>query len=231
MELAGKRVLITGGAVRVGAALAEGFARAGAKITIHYCRSAEEAERLLSALPGGGHDCIQADLADPEAARTMISRLGHGIDILVNNASYYVRGEAEAAVCYQVNVHSPAALMEAFAEQDGMGNGVILNLLDGAALRQFPDKDPYTASRVALAQLTRVFARRFAPRIRVNGIAPGPVLPPVWMPESRMANVSLRLPLKHPVDLSELVEAALFLCRAESMTGVLLPVDCGLHLT
>ena len=231
MELAGKRVLITGGAVRVGAALAEGFAHAGAKITIHYRRSAEEAERLLSALPGVGHDCIQADLADPEEAGALISRLGHSIDILVNNASYYVRGEAEAAVCRQVNVLSPVALMEAFAAQKGIKNGVILNLLDGAALRKTPEQDPYTASRVELAQLTQEFAKRLAPEIRVNGLAPGPVLPPVWMPASRMANVSLRLPLKHPADLSELVDAALLLCRADSLTGVLLPVDCGLHLT
>ena len=97
MDLAGKRVLITGGAVRVGAALAEGFARSGAKISIHYRRSAEEAERLLCTLPGEGHDCIAANFADPEEAQTLIARTGHCIDILVNNASYYVRDAADAA--------------------------------------------------------------------------------------------------------------------------------------
>lgn len=231
MDLAGKRVLITGGAVRVGAALAEGFARSGAKISIHFRRSAEEAERLLCTLPGEGHDCIAANLADPEEAQTLIARTGHCIDILVNNASYYVRDAADAAVCRQVNVFSPVELMTQFSAQEGLENGVILNFLDGAALRAVPDGDFYTASRVELARMTVEFARRFAPKIRVNGIAPGPVLPPVWLPESRMANISQKLPLKHPVDLTELVETALLLCRAESMTGVLLPVDCGLHLT
>lgn len=231
MELAGKRVLITGGAVRVGAALAEGFARSGARITIHYRRSAAEAERLLCALPGEGHDAVSGDLADPAAAESLLSRLDHPVDILVNNASYYVREEAEAALCRQVNVLSPVALMEAFAAMPGGSGRAILNLLDGAALREKPDMDPYTASRVELARLTREWARRLAPEIRVNGLAPGPVLPPVWLPESRMANISLKLPLQHPVDLQELVEAALLLCRADSLTGVLLPVDCGLHLT
>ena len=231
MELAGKRVLITGGAVRVGAALAEEFARSGAGITIHYRRSAEEAERLLSTLPGDGHDCIFADLADPDAASDLIRRTGHRIDILVNNASYYVRDAADEAVCRQVNVLSPVALMEAFAAQEGLTDGVILNFLDGAALRAVPDMDVYTASRVELARQTVEAATRFAPAIRVNGIAPGPVLPPVWLPESRMENIAKRLPLKRPAVLQELVEAALLLCRSTSMTGVLLPVDSGLHLT
>ena len=102
MDFAGKRVLITGGAVRVGAALAEGFARSGAKITIHYRRSAEEAERLLCALPGEGHDCIYADLADPASAQELICRTGHRVDILVNNASYYVRDAADAAVVERI---------------------------------------------------------------------------------------------------------------------------------
>ena len=231
MELAGKRVLVTGGAVRVGAAFAEGFARAGAQVTVHFRRSAEAAERLIFSLPGEGHDTVCADLADPEQAARLLDRIGHGIDILVNNASYYAREDADPALCEQVNLRSPLALMRAFAAQLELEEGAILNLLDGAALREHPTCDAYTASRAALARATREWAVRLAPRIRVNGLAPGPVLPPVWLPESRMAKAAAALPLKRPVDLAELVEAALFLCRTDSLTGVILPVDCGLHLT
>ncbi len=230
MELAGKRVLITGGAVRVGAALAAAFAGEGARISIHFRHSEDAARRLLFLLPGGGHDLIDGDLADPEETDTLFRRLGHPADILINNASLYDHTAEDETRVRQVNVLSPVSLMEQFASQLESENGAILNILDGAALQRHPAQDAYTASRAALAEETLSFARRLAPKIRVNALAPGPVIPPVWLPASKMEHVSQTLLLKRPVRIEDLTAAALFLCKAESMTGVLLPVDCGLHL-
>jgi len=228
--VADKRVLVTGGARRVGAAICRRFAAAGAALIIHCHRSRAEAEALAAELPGTGHRVISADLADPGAAAALLAGLPEQPDYLINNASCYVREETPdfQAYCQQVNVHSPIRLIRDFAASGGMA---AVNLLDQAVLRPVAaDETFYLQSRRELAAATVSLALEFAPATRINGVAPGPVLPPAWLPGGTMAKTTATLPLRRPVGLEELAEAVFFMTVNPSITGAILPVDCGQHL-
>ena len=229
-ELTGKRVLVTGGARRVGAAISARFAAAGANIIIHCRHSRDEAEALASALPGSGHRVVAADFADPAAVEALIASLPEAPDYLINNASCYAREETSAfrALCPQVNVLAPVRLIRAFAAR---GCGAAVNLLDQAVLRPVaPDETAYLRSRRELTRATETLALELAPDCRVNGVAPGAVLPPAWLPESTMAKTIPTLPLRRAVSLEDLAEAVFFVAVNRSLTGAVLPVDCGQHL-
>ena len=116
-DLTGKRVLVTGGARRVGAAICHRFAAAGAVVIIHCRESRAEAEALAKSLPGAGHRVVVADFADPAAIEALIASLPEPPDCLVNNASCYAREETPAfrAACRQINVLAPVRLIRAFA--------------------------------------------------------------------------------------------------------------------
>ncbi len=233
-----KRVLITGGARRIGGAIASACAAAGAEVIIHCFRSLREAEQLAAALPGSGHRIIQADLAEPDAAELIFSRLDRPVDVLINNASMYepfagAENENDELVrrYFQVNAFSPVSLMRLFAAQPGLDSGAIVNILDQEVLGTVPERGAYSRSRRMLHDATLEYAKTLAPRnIRVNGIAPGPVLPPAWCPGSCMAKVLQSVPLNRPVDLQDLVSAVLFMIENKSVTGAVLAVDCGQHL-
>lgn len=235
MELNQQRVLITGGAVRVGAALARGFAAAGARVVVHCRNSCAEAAALVRELPGGGHQVVTADLALPGAADAIFDRLGEPVTILVNNASCYRRerdvlSTADERDYFDVNYFAPLALIRRFAAQPGVPAGAVVNLLDQEIGRAAPRGGAYIHSRRALADATLELAKALAPRIRVNAVAPGPVLPPVWLPESRMAKTLPEVPLGRQVALDDLVSAILFLAANDSITGDILFVDGGQHL-
>lgn len=232
-----KRILITGGARRVGAAIARKCAEAGAHVVIHCHRSVADARQLVAALPGAGHDVICADLADPALADSLFARLDKPVDVLINNASAYGRFPGvlqekpeEMRRYFQINCFAPVSLMRQFAEQAGAGEGVIVNLLDQEVFCNSPDGGGYAWSRRALRDATLEYARSLAPRIRVCGVAPGPVLPPEWCPESRMEKTLARVPLGRPVALDDLTAAVMFLIQNRSVTGEILSVDCGQHL-
>lgn len=235
MKLNHQRVLITGGAVRVGAALARGFAAAGAHVVVHCRNSRAEAETLVRELPGGGHQVVTADLARPDAADAIFDRIGEPVTILVNNASCYRRerdvlNAAAERDYFDVNYFAPLALIRRFAAQSGVPAGAVVNLLDQEIGRTAPRGGAYIHSRRALADATLELAKALAPRIRVNAVAPGPVLPPVWLPESRMAKTLPEVPLGRQVALDDLVSAVLFLAANDSITGDILFVDGGQHL-
>lgn len=235
MKLEGKRVLITGGAVRVGAALARTFAGVGCRVVIHCRRSVGAAHELLRALPGDGHAVVAADLADPAGTETLFDRIGGQVDILVNNASLFGRpaenaDPARAPEFLQVNFLAPLALIRQMVRQPELAEGAVVNLLDQAIGREAAEETPYLRSRRLLAEETRKLALELAPRIRVNAVAPGPVLPPVYRPESRMERELRTVPLGRPVALGDLAAAVLFLAANASVTGEIMFVDGGQHL-
>ncbi len=229
MDFSGKTVLVTGGAVRIGAALVRGFAAAGARVLIHARHSLLEAEALAKELPAGKARVVALDLADAAAVGGFFAGLGEKVDVLINNASLYSRDLAASEGMLQVNCHAPVSLIRQFAGQ--CDDGAAVNILDQEIAAPVPQRGAYSESKRALAQATRPLALELAPRIRVNGIAPGPVLPPVWLPAGRMEKTIPTLPLRRPVALADLVEATMMLAANRSITGAILFVDCGQSLT
>ena len=232
MDLDGRHALVTGGAVRVGASLVRALAEAGARVTVHCRNSRSEAERLVSELPGAGHRVVCADLSSGEAgAAELWKQLDAPVDVLVNNASCYRLPAGEERLYDLVNHRAPVELMRRFAAQE-MYCGAVVNLLDQAVLNPAPAEDEaYLESRRRLAAATREFARRFAAKnLRFNAVAPGPVLPPRGLENSKMEKTLKRVPLGRPVAVADLVAAVLFLIGNDSITGAILPVDCGMSL-
>ena len=179
---------------------------------------------------------LQADLALPGEALRLFSEAGR-VDILINNASMYrLASLADAPEAldrehFEVNFWSPLALMKAFAAQPDLSEGVVVNLLDQEISGVSPRGGCYSLSRRALAEATLELARELGPRkFRFNAVAPGPVLPPVGLEHSKMEKTLPTLPLRRKVELADLAEAVLFLCRNDSITGEILRVDCGQHL-
>lgn len=236
-DLGGRRVLITGAAQRLGAAVAHAFAGCGAAVVVHCNRSGEEADCLIKSLPCGSpwirHTCVSCDLADLDAARRMAEAVGP-VDYLVNNAAMWIRGDApqsELGRQETVNHLAPVELIRIFARIRPQGRDFsAVNILDAATLSGSDPASPYAASKAALRRDTLALARELAPRVRVNAVAPGPVFPPRELGSAGMKHIPATLPLERPVDPPDVARAVVFLASAPSVTGAVLPVDCGQSL-
>ncbi|WP_174279614.1 SDR family NAD(P)-dependent oxidoreductase, partial [Sphingomonas bacterium] len=177
------RVLVTGGAKRLGAAIARQLAAAGDRVVIHYGRSGDEAGQLADAIGAAG--TVQGDLAALDTLADLWARAGEvaggPIDGLVNSASEFVFDRPDApdpalaARLYAVNCTAPVLLAHALAGQ-GV-DGAVVNLLDQKLANPNPDFFSYSLSKAALAEATTLMAQAFAPRVRVNAVAPGLTLP------------------------------------------------------
>ena len=233
ISLAGKTVLVTGGAVRVGAYICRAFAAQGARLVIHCLHSRDAAEMLCRELggPGKGHSVAVCDLADRAAAAEMIRQ--YAPDVLVNNAARYARASVmeedatEAHLQYEVNFLTPAAMIRTLAEVRGERETVVINMLDSDIRRTDRASFSYALSKKTLAAATRAAALQCAPFLRVNAVAPGPMIPPENLKHLGMRRTSARLPLKRGADPADAAEAAVFLARCPSVTGAVLYVDCG----
>ncbi len=234
MNIAGKRILITGAAVRIGAAFVAKFAEYGAEIIIHYNKSEIEAKKLLKSLKGENHILYQCDLSDINNLNVMFQDIGH-IDILINNASVYNdkhhndENLEEATYQMNINYYAPVKLMNLFAQQTNLQNGIIINMLD-QRINKSCETGSYIQSKKKLAEKTQKYALKYAPKIRVNAIAPGPVLPPVWCKNGGMTTILVNVPLQKKVELNDIVDGCYFLIKNDSITGEILYIDCGQHL-
>ncbi|OUX38938.1 MAG: hypothetical protein CBE26_00215 [Kiritimatiellaceae bacterium TMED266] len=226
MDWDGKRVLVTGGAVRIGRAFTEAFLKRGAEVVVHYQHSQVEAEELSDWT-------VCADLGDEQAVSQMMDEVGK-IDVLVNNASLFTRDRLQAATPeraareLRVNLLAPLELIRRFAEQ--AKGGSVLNLLDRRIEAHDTSCVPYALSKVGLAELTRLAALELAPDFRVNAVAPGPVLP---SPSGSVAEFHERkgvIPMERVPKVEEVVQAGLFLLENASITGQVVFVDGGQHL-
>lgn len=230
-ELEGRHTaIVTGGAKRIGAALVRALAADGWHVLIHYNRSRDEAE-ALAAETGGS--TVAAELADPDAARTIMTALD-GLPppmLLVNNASRFVldlAGDFTAEswdAHLDVNLRAPALLSQAFAARAECG--LIVNLLDAKLAAPNPDFFSYTVSKFGLAAVTELTARAFAPRIRVCGIAPTVTL--VSGPQSRenFDEVHGLNALGRGVEVGEIVAALRFIIATPTLTGQVITLDGG----
>ena len=242
--LVGRRALVTGAARRLGRAMALGLARQGAEVVIHYRTSHDEASRVVEEIVdlGGRAWSCAADLADPEAAADLVDAAarcaGGALDILINNASIFAQGEAETTTAeawdthQAVNLRAPWLLSQGLARQiPSDGRGDIINLNDIRALRPGPDHFAYTLSKVGLHGLTCSLALALAPRIRVNELALGAVLPPEGASESYVHTLREQIPVGTFSSPDEVVRAVLFLLAGGTTTGQTLFIDGGQHLT
>lgn len=239
MDISGKSVLITGSAVRVGRHIALACAGRGASVIIHCNRSKAEAEKTLRESrginPAGRHRLVVADLSCPDGAQKLFDQIEQIPAVLINNASVFERAlfqhesPADARRQFEINFWAPVELTRLFARKND-DSGCVINLIDQRVTKNDGESFSYSISKKALAAATEAAAIHLAPRIRVNAVAPGPVLPPPGMPESDMELSIASTPLKKKVELDDIAAACLFLIANESITGQTVFVDCGQHL-
>jgi NAD(P)-dependent dehydrogenase (short-subunit alcohol dehydrogenase family) len=238
-NLGGNNVLITGGAVRIGRAIALAFARAGATVVVHYNRSHEQARNLHRELGGisSGHRLVQTNLLDVMARDRLIPDLlatGCRLDCLVNNASVYRRAplleisQEQWDADFAINFLAPFRLMCSFARHCGHGN--IINLLDQRVATVDPSAGAYGLAKKALRDATEAAAVQWAPAIRVNGVAPGFVLPPPGGSSQAMQKFIPEIPMQRATTPEEIAAACVFLAASPTIAGHILVVDGGLHL-
>lgn len=236
-----KVVLITGAARRIGAALALAFHERGARIAVHYRRSEREARRLVAGMNAtrpGSAAAFGADLNDLAALavlpKAIVRKFGR-LDVLINNASTFYPtpiGEITAAQFDDLvgtNLRAPLFLAQAAAPELRRRKGLIINIADIHALRPLRHHLVYCAAKAALVMLTRSLARELGPRVRVNAIAPGPVLWPTAGVDAKLRRrIVERTALKRTGSPDDVARVALFFAtEAPFVTGELLTVDGG----
>lgn len=239
--LASRTALVTGAARRVGAAIAAALHAAGANLVIHYRSSRSEAEALVERLNrarAGSAVALAADLLDttalPRLIDASVAAFG-GVDILVNNASSFYPTPV-GTITPQAwedlmgsNLKAPLFLAQAAAPALRQRAGLILNLVDIHGMRPLPDYALYSVAKAGLIMLTRALARELGPEIRVNGIAPGPVMWPEGEVDAAMkAEIIRKTALKRLGSPDDIAQAAVFFATAAPfVTGQILAVDGG----
>lgn len=235
-------VLITGAARRVGKALAELFAARGWEVVIHYNQSESEAQDLSHLLqkqyPDRRFPVVQANLSEPgQVSDRLIEHLPKPIkslDALINCASVFEASSlADTSLNLlrqqmAINFDAPFMLMQAFNKYQK--KGAIVNILDTRIVNNNWSHAAYSLSKKALMELTRMAALEWAPEVRVNGVAPGPVLPPPGKEEAYLQKVVAATPLKSVVGLANLTESVWFLVTNSAITGQIIFCDSGAHL-
>ena len=242
MDLHGRVALITGGAVRVGKAIALALADAGADIAFSYHTSAGAAAETAAEIQAKGRRVFftQADMGQVAEARGLVdatvSHLGR-LDVLVNSASLWRRTPFttldEAAWDEVYNIMVKGSVFTAHAAAPHLaahGDGAIINIVDLSAFVPFPNLIAHSAGKAALLNLTYSLALELAPAVRVNAVAPGPVLPPPDYNERQIAATARRTLLGRWGRAEDVAEAVCYLAQASYVTGAVIHVDGGEHL-
>ena len=242
--LTGRAALVTGGARRIGRALALALAEQGADLVIHFHESrveAEETAREISKL-GGWAKLLAGDLADPSVADGLVDQaaatIGRPIDILINNASVFAQGSARETTTEQwdlnqaVNLRAPFLLSRALERQlpselSENQPADIINLNDYRALNPGADHFAYTISKVGLHGLTSSLAQALAPAVRVNELALGAVLPPEKAPEDYLHTLKSEILTGKFPQIADVTSAMLFLLGNSAITGQTICIDGG----
>lgn len=240
MDPAGKTALVTGGARRVGKAIATALARAGARVIITYQTAAEEAQATAAELKrsGGQALALPCDQRDLAAIARLFDRLRQETDqleMIVNNAAIMERRPAlevtpdDWARVIETNLRGPFFIAQHAARwlQERGQPGVIVNIADLSAQRPWPSYVTHTISKAGLVAMTEALALAFAPSIRVNAVAPGLMLKPDDWPDERWQSLSAALPLARSGSAEEVAEAVLYCVRSDFMTGHTLIIDGG----
>lgn len=236
MNLQKAKTLVTGGGVRIGAAIVRALADAGADVAIH-CRSSREAAETLAEecrAKGVAAVVVQANLDDAETLPPLVHEAASGLDglnVLVNSAAVFhkhafseITQEALRSE-WSTNAVAPILLTRAFTEVAGAGK--IVNLLDRRVFGNDPECIPYLLSKKILAEFTKAAALTLAPDFTVNGVAPGAILPPPGRGADYLKDAAGRVPLERQCSPEEVADAALFCLRNDAVTGQIISVDGG----
>ena len=234
--------LVTGGARRIGAHLVRTLAEHGYAVAIHHRASVVEAEALAAEIEGAGGTAVpvQADLGDPAQVETLVAAahaaLGP-VTVLVNNAATFERDRATDFAVEQwdrqlaINLRAPVVLAREFVRRLPSGaNGLVVNLLDERIATPSRGYFSYSMSKLALAAATELLAKALAPRVRVNGIAPGLSLISGDQTEEDFRRLVDRTPLGKGSSPDAIAQALLYLLQADVVTGQILFVDGGRRL-
>jgi NAD(P)-dependent dehydrogenase (short-subunit alcohol dehydrogenase family) len=215
------------------------LAQDGWRIAVHYRSSQIAAEETVRLIQDSGGDAVsvQADLNDPQQTRTLIAKASDALNApltaLINNASTFIADTAENAHAYAlnmaVNLEAPLQLSSDFAKQTD--HGAILHMLDQRVLKPNPLYFSYSLSKAALFWAMKTQAQSFAPGIRVNGIGPGPTLRNTDQIDDEFEAEAAATLLGRGSPPDDMVSAARFLLGVKSVTGQMIAVDAGQHLT
>ncbi len=242
MEIQGRVAVVTGGATRVGRAITLGLAGAGADVFIHYNRSAGPAEEALREVEaGGGRGAIgSVDLGDPDATPSLIAdataALGE-VSILINSASGFAADTISDVTfegwqrSHNLTLASPVFLTQAFAAAlDPSNQGAVVNVTDVRTLSPYQKHFSYVIAKGGIDTFTRAAALGLAPRIRVNAVALGVILPPPGEGVEYVTELASQLPLQRAGGTGPVVDAVLHLLRNDFITGEIVRLDGGGHL-
>jgi pteridine reductase len=242
--LAGRSVLVTGGARRVGGAISGHLAALGARVLVHYHESAAEARRLVAALPGGGA-CFGADLSRPEGPATLLAAAaaaGERPDAVVHAAASFLgRPLLDTTVedwdrVMALNLRSTFLLGQELGRRwaDGAGgadgDGDLVVIGDAGGLELWTGYFAHSVAKAALIPLVKALAKALAPGIRVNGVMPGPVLPPEGASREELARIRERTLLKRLGNPLHVAQAVAFLLTCDYATGSWVEVTGGSQL-
>lgn len=236
-------MLITGAARRIGRAIALALAEAGWDVAIHYRGSESDAEQLVSEIKSFGVNGIklQGDLTDPKAVEALIPKCCSTLSeptCLINNASAFQPDSVPALTDdlwnthLDINLKAPVFLAQALVKNLPKGAaGNVINIIDQRVWRLTPDFFSYTISKAGLWTATRTLAQSLAPRVRVNAVGPGPILKSVHQTDAEFDTEVHSTLLKQAPSPADIARAVLFILQTPAMTGQMIALDSGQHLT
>ena len=239
--MAANKIIITGAANRIGAAIAKKLSGPNIEIIIHYNKSKANAEKLQKELNKNQTKVwlVKGDLSKENDLKKIIkfakSKLKY-FDCLINNASLFENDNLKNFTSQSwdqhlnVNLKAPAYLTKEFAKNTKGKNNNIINIIDQRVFKLTPFFTSYTLSKTGLYTLTKTSAMSLAPNIRVNGIAPGPTIKNKRQSDKHFKKQYLATPLKRQVDFKEICNAVDFFIKNRSITGQVLAIDSGQNL-
>ena len=234
--------LVTGAGKRIGRAIALALAGAGWDVVVHFRSAGDEAAGLVAEVEALGRRAVAlaANLSVEAETAGLMARAGAAlgpVTCLVNNASTFesdtvaTSTRANWDTHMEVNLRAPFVLAQAFQAQlpDG-ADGAIINIIDQRVWNLTPDFTTYTLSKAGLWGLTQILARAMAPRVRVNGIGPGPTLQSVHQSADDFAEEWTAMPLARQVLPEDICRAVVFILESPAVTGQMIAVDAGQHM-
>ena len=235
------KIIVTGGATRIGAAIAKKLSGPNVEIVIHYNKSKNKAESLKRQLMINGTKVylVKGDLSKEKDLNKIVKFAKLKLkffDCLINNASLFENDKLENFSTdswgkhLRTNLRTPALLSKEFAKNIRGKNNNIINIIDQRVFKLTPFFFSYTISKTGLYTLTKTSAMSLAPKIRVNGIAPGPTIKNKRQSERHFKKQFMATPLKKQVDVKEICNAVDFFIRNSSVTGQVIAIDSGQNL-